>query len=66
MVFLLQWTRERKDTTFFVSYVFSRGKNVNEIEFDGVTLKELPSLKNGKKELCLCTYSVYSYRINKS
>ena len=39
MVFLLQWTRERKDTTFFVSYMFSRGKNVNEIEFDGVTLK---------------------------
>ena len=39
MVFLLQWTIERKDTTFFVSYVFLRGKNANEIKFDGVTLK---------------------------
>ena len=39
MVFLLQRTRERKDTTLFVSHVVLTGKNDNEIEFDGVTLK---------------------------
>ena len=39
-IFIAMDERE-KDATLFVSYVFLREKNANEIEFDGVKLKRI-------------------------